>query len=482
MVDNSTLFKIERKDKKSIGQGYHKNQLYYGTTVADPANYNRKLTAIVTSNRESFIAYAEHNNQITDSFGINYSQDFCEDAIDFKWTRNSIYKWLNDDYSVDIKDVFNRLVEVNKEFMIYEDERMHKLISLDEMKTYWFQLFPANARTHFHAGPGSGKTNQLAIYDAFAFNPIMSTDFSSASIYRIIESTCATILIDDFEELEEKDRLSLLRHIKVNYKPFNTLRADGGGKDKKFTPTAYLSYSHLVFNNVLGLGGDWITSQRTITVRLLKHPGAKNKTFEQKDHKWIPLRDDLYVCGLQYFKQVMDNYYKIDGTKVGIKARELEIVKPILAIAKTIDEKLYEEILDLYTSMVQREKVRDLVEDFEYCLLQRLWLDVKDKPDKEKYQIQVSSVASYIADKLSIPKKELRGLEIKIGRMLRSYTNLPSKILHGISVYTLTKETVKTIIESKEYENYIIVNKGDVEDKGDKGNMGDEGDVNWKLD
>lgn len=466
-IEKANLFKRERKDKKSIGQGYNKGQLYYGTTIEDPNNANRKLTAVITSNRECYIAYNDLNNEIKNNFGIHYNQDFCEDAIDFKWTRNSIYNWLTKDYKVDIKILFDTLVDINSEYIIYEDKRFNKLIVLDMMKTYWFQLFPANARTHFHAGPGSGKTNQLAIYDAFSFNPIMSTDFSSASIYRIIESTCASILIDDFEELEERDKLALLRHIKVNYKPFNTLRADGG-KSGQFTPTAYLSYSHVVFNNVLGLGGDWITSQRTITIRLLKHPEAKNKTFNQKDAKWITLRDDMYIMGLQYFKEVMKNYNSIDGN-VNIKARELEIIKPILAIAKTIGEELFQEMLTLYTELTKREKVKDLNEDFEFLLIKYLWEMVRSNEDPDKKtEIQVAPIAQYIIEHSGTERKKRKSIEIKIGHTLRSYTNLPNRCLNGISIYSLTKNTIKVIMESKEYTEHIIGkgDKGDIKDKG----------------
>ena len=144
--------------------------------------------------------------------------------------------------------MFNRIVKINKKFMIYENDFVHNIIGLDIIRSYFHPLFTANSRFYFHAEKGSGKTNQLMIYRALSFNPISSADFSSASIYRNIESTSGTILIDDFDQLPEEQKNAIIQHIRANYKPFRVLRADGG---KGFKPRAYSSYSHLIFNNVL---------------------------------------------------------------------------------------------------------------------------------------------------------------------------------------------------------------------------------------
>jgi len=215
--------------------------------------------------------------------------------------------------------------------MIYEDPRIYSCIAVDILRSF-FLLFNANSRTHLWAEKGSGKTNQCNLFRALMFHPIASPDFSSASIYRTIEATGGTIICDDFDDLQEEEKQRLNRHIKVNYKPFKAVRSDGGGK---FRPQGYDAYSHLVFNNIYGVD-DEITKDRVNTFKLLRHKDAPDIEVDYKDKQFSPLRDDLYICLLQYWEQVQESFNKLKIPD--LRARNLENWKPQLAIAKLIDQ------------------------------------------------------------------------------------------------------------------------------------------------
>lgn len=453
-----TLLSVERRKPQGLGQGYHRNRFYYGSTVEIK---DKTHDCIITSNREIFIDHGKGDvNEITSNFGLNYRFPFYEEVLDFAWTRNGINKWLFEKYKVALKDTFDKLVKLNKEFMLYEDERTHIFIALDILKTYFFQLFPASGRTFFNAEPGSGKTNQIMIYKTFSFNPTTSADFSKASIYRIIESTGATILFDDLDELPEQQKLEVIRHIRVNYKKFKTIRADGGG-GLGFKPTAYNSYSHLVFNNVYGLGNDNITPQRLIVVRVLKHPEAKNLTFDSDNVKWSPLRDDLYTAGLQYWKQVYDNYHKINDED--LESRQLEIFKPILAIAKTISDDVHNDVLEWYKENVKRELVIDISENWEYLMLKDIWNRVKNKKDDEIVKITVKDLGYIISANLGyheLSKKEqankLHSLCIHMGRRLKSYLMFKGYRIDGKTCYDVYRSGIKQVIKSVGYSKDIL--------------------------
>ncbi|HEC87041.1 MAG TPA: hypothetical protein ENI49_04145 [Thermoplasmatales archaeon] len=442
-----SLLAKERRPYQSIGRGVHNGVFYIGTIVEGEKD---QIDVVVTSDRKIYAGFKE-DNKIKKEFGLNYRFPLFADCMDFWWSHKSIEKWVYESYTVDIAELFRKIVELNKKYMIYEDPKTHLYIALDIMRSYFFPLFPANSRTYFHSDPGSGKTNQIMIYDALAFNPITSADFSSASIYRIIESTGGTILVDDFDLLPDEQKNAIIQHIRVNYKKFKTIRADGNRKNR---PYAYNSYSHLVFNNVYGLGNDDITTERIITIRLLKHPEARDLVVNPEDPVWKPIRDDLHVCVLQYWKDVKDCYdkLKIDD----FEARELELIKPILAIAKVIDEEVYHEVLGWYKDLLKREKVKDLKDDWEYNLLRILWKRVKDLGDKEPLRVFVKDLADELLVELypeiddpNKRKKILRKLCVFVGKRLKSYIIFKSGMTDGCSRYDIYKEGILKILRSK---------------------------------
>lgn len=451
------LLKKERKPFQSIGRGIH-NDIFYIGSVLDYGN--KQLDCIITSDRKIYVDWGKGEyNEIKQDFGLNYRFPLFADCLDYWWSNASILKWLENNYTVDIKELFNKITSLNEKFMIYEDNRIHKYTALDIMRSYYFILFTANSRTYHHADPESGKTNQLMIYRALSFNPMSSTDFSSASIYRFIESTSGTVLIDDFDNLPDEQKLAILQHIRTNYKKFKTVRADG---NKSNRPYGYNSYSHLVFNNVYGLGYDEITPQRLITIRLLKHKEAKDITVNPDDEIFIQIRDDLYIMALQYWKEVKEIY---DHLKVdGVTSRELEVIKPILTIAKLIDEKLYHEMLKWFKELTEQEKLKDLTDDWEYHLLKELWNITYDKQDKEIIQVFVKDIAQNIVDKISDPSNEnyiklLHRLCAFVGSRLKGYL-FKGGMTNGRTRYGIYKDRIRQILDTKGLLEIVEVVEG----------------------
>lgn len=461
-----SMLKKERKPFKSIGRGVHNGVFYIGTVL----NQGKKeLDAIVTSDRHIYVDWGKGEyNQIREDFGLNYRFPLFIDCMDNWWSNKSIEKWYKDGYSVDIKQLYNKIVSLNKKYMIYEDERIHKYTALDIIRTYFFDLFPANNRTYHHADPGSGKTNQLMLYRALSFNPISSTDFSSASIYRIIESTSGTILIDDFDNLPEEQKSSIIQHIRTNYKKFKTIRADG---NKKNRPYAYNSYSHLVFNNVYGLGHDLVTPERLITIRLLKHKDAKDITINSDDNFWKPIHDDLYVMALQYWEQVKESYDSIEVED--LNARGLEIIKPILAIAAIISDDIYNDILTWYKETIKQENIRDVTEDWEFLLLKELWERTRYKEDTEEVRVFVKEIAEGIANSVSSPSSEgykqtLNRLYAFVGGKLKGYLFKGGRS-KGVTRYEVYKERVCQVLDSKDLLKTVEESTGEGTGEGVEG-------------
>ena len=441
---------LEKKKRpyQCIGRGLNNDVCYIGTYIEDDNGITHN--AVVTSDRRIYIDYGSGKNQIKNDFDLKYRDDFFYNVLDSWWENESIRKWLFENYIVDIRTLYNKIVEINRKFMIYEDEKCHIYTAVDIIRTYFFHLFNSNSRTHHHADPGSGKTNQMMIYRALSFNPIASPDFSSSSIYRIIESTGGTILIDDFDDLDPDTKARLNRHIKVNYKPFKALRADGG---KRFTPQGYDAYSHVVFNNTGGVY-DNITSERVVTLRLLKHQDARDAEVDYKNSMFKNIRNDLYCCLLQYWKEVKKAY---DGLKVEeLSARDLELFKGPLAIAKIIGEDVYKEILDFAVNYLQQTSLKDLEDDWEYNLLEELYYRVKDLKENQTIDVFVKELTNTLSVKLfdedmskAELKKKLYQLRSFIGGKLTGYILFKKKIPQNRACYEVHLTGVRRVLKSR---------------------------------
>lgn len=466
----------EKRPYENIGRGLSNNVCYIGTYVED--DDGKSHTAVVTSDRKMYIDLGKGKNQIKKDFNLHYREEFYWEILETTWSNEIINKWLYDDYAVDIKDIFKRLVDINRKFIIYEDPRIHICMGIDVLKSFFFFLFNANSRTHHLADPASGKTNQMMIFRAVMFNPIASPDFSSASLYRSIEGTGGTILVDDFDDVPDEEKQRINRHIKVHYKRFKAVRSDGG---KRFRPQGYDAYSHFVFNNTTGIA-DKITQERVVTYRLLKHPNAPKFEVDFRDLQFKSLRDDLYICLLQYWKDVKQTY---DGLKVDeLKGRDLEIFKPQLAIAKIIGKDVYNKVLSFALEYVKQAKEKDLTDDWEYILLKILWKKLKDcKNENETKDIHVKIIADDICNKLyfDLHQKDkdtkLYQLRSFIGGKLSSYIKFKKTIPHGYAIYHVHKKGLEEIIQLKNMPWLL----NDDENEGEVGEVCEVGGVRKNI-
>lgn len=445
----------ENKPNKSIGRGIHDGELYVGAILQlDGKNRN----TIITSKHKVYVDLPD-NNTIRNDFGLHYRDSFFSDVLDHTWSntgKNGIEAWYNATSKVDIKEIFNEILQINKKYMRYEDERVHTYTALDIIRTYFFPLFPANGRTFHNADKGSGKTNQLMVYRGLAFNPISSPDFSSASIYRTIESTSGTILIDDFDKIPEEQKQKLMQHIRGNYKPFKSIRSDGG---KNFKPQGYNAYSHLVFNNVGGLGHDIITADRLVIIRLLRHPKVKKITLTGNEDFFNPVRDELYTLLLQDWEIIKKTYNEIEVDE--LSARQLEIFQPLLTIAKCIGKKTYNEILSFAVDYYEREDLKDLTDNWEYNLWNQIWLKVRGEDENRNIKISVKEIIENIAPILfergdSDYNSKKHKMSIFFGGQLSGIPMFKKVRPQNKVHYYITRKEVERVLEAKNLHKTIV--------------------------
>jgi hypothetical protein len=206
---------------------------------------------------------------------------------------------------------------------------------------------------------------------------------------------------------------------------------------------------------------------------LLKHNDARDITVDYKNPVFQPVRDNLYVCLMQYWKEVKDAY---DSIKVEeLTARELELFKPLLAIAKIIGEDAYKQILDFAVEYIEQESLKDLYDDWEFALLEHLWNKVSDKPEDEIVRVSVKDIADllcekFFGDKDQRPFKEkIYTMRSFVGGKLTGYVKFKKTRPQNQVHYHIYRKGIEEILETKRWLGLFKEGLGLILDSFDTG-------------
>jgi len=437
---------------QSLGIGIHNNVFYFGTKLNDEEG--RVFDAVVTSDKKIYVDWGE-KNEIKEEFGLNYRFPFFNEVIDHMWSRTGKYginAWLYGDLKeISLKEVYERVLELVKSKWWSPDERNQKYVTLDIISTYFLPVFEAKGRTLTYGDPGFGKTRLMRVFQLLAFNPSMSMDFSDPSIFRIIESTKATILIDNYDTLEEEKKKRILHILLTGYTSGQkAVRIEG---KTRFVPRGFDVFSHMVINSILPLNE--VAEDRSNIIRSLRTDDPKYAKLDPKNPVWQETMDMLHVCALQNWKKVKQTYDELKEKE--LVARELERSEAVLTIAKAIDLKLYEEMLKYFKEEVERRKVRDVKEEWLYAALSYI---IEKLGDKSEIEISVKEIGEVTAAEIfdSNAKdfsRQVHNYKIYLGKAFRANPLFKSKIKEGYSFYTFTKDALLKFCKMKNYDELV---------------------------
>ena len=299
-----------------------------------------------------------------------------------RWSLASIQEFIKGNINSEIKEVYHMIKQEYELYMDFSLEITATYASLWVIGTYFFPVFTAFPYTYFGGVREAGKTKMLALTQQMAFNSISSGNISTASIFRIVEGSRATLLIDEAEKLGATDRGQEFKNIlNASYKPGNPVyRTEKNSRDQ-FIVTAFDAYSPKMLANISGL--EDVLESRVIPWNLMRtlSPEIANREIDSNDKKWQQLRDKLYILALTKWKQVKETYDNTASIN-GINARSWEIWKPIVALAELCDvsdgiiayakeqsiEKLYESTVEAADSVLLSALVSLVGEDGYYSV------------------------------------------------------------------------------------------------------------------
>ena len=229
-----------------------------------------------------------------------------------------------------------------------------------------YQLFDSFPYLLLNGEKHSGKTKTQDVGTYLCFNAIHTADISSSPLFRLVEGSGCTLLIDEAEKLKDPKRSEDIREIlNGGYKRGAVVYRTN---PESLKPESFRVYSPKMIANIKGLGD--VLESRCITITMLRAlEGEKaNSTVNDRSENWAYKRHLLYSFGLQYFREIREIYeYDKELRHIPmVSGREGELWIPILTLAKLIDRhggnQLYEHMREIAREKSQESKEEGLSE------------------------------------------------------------------------------------------------------------------------
>jgi len=427
----------------------------------------------VTDEGEVFIATDEELEK------RNLQLKYPAVALELRWPLESIKEYVKIKATgtqppFDPRSLLEDIVELLKKYIdLKEDEREYTFVALWIVGTYLLPVWNSYPYLSISGAKRSGKSKLLKFLEMLAFNALFSTNISTASLYRLVQSLRCTLLVDEAELLSSPEKRTELRNIlNSGYKKygyvFRTVKVRGDvivpAKFEVFSPKAFVTYEGL----------EDVTEDRSVNIvmrRTLDRSIANSEIYED-DPVWEEIRGKLYVFALFYWKKIKEIYENLPEIDM-LESRFRELWKPILALAKFFGDDVYEQMAGLAVKKTKERIVEDAVEAREASLIRVLlelvtedgWYKVSEITEKlREYEEDGKWVTSRWVGRTLSRKFGFKDVRRGPGRGRPTERYITVEKLHelakeyGVDIPEETVQTVQTVHEGPELtdEGYLL--------------------------
>lgn len=282
---NDTLFMTFPIDvMRSVEEGRGKNKHTVKRRQHD--------TVCVTSEREHFM----YNEEQVANKGFVFPQTF-QRVSESPWPRPLMFDYLEGRApTIQPRELHARLRQIVFEHVEYSDEIFYDLIPLFIMGTYVYRVFPSVCYIHFNGTRASGKTQNMKLIQALAFNAVMASSMTPPSLFRRTAATSATVILDEAEHLDHENNMDIRQLLNSGYTVGGTAVRTEGSAQTGFYQIEYDVFSPKVLGSINPL--DPVLQSRCIVVAMMPTLRQLPEVIPS-DEKWASVRNQLYLWALQ---------------------------------------------------------------------------------------------------------------------------------------------------------------------------------------
>ena len=307
----------EIKDK-TITEAKFENRAFF---IINNPNSNTKTRQILP---------IEHDS-LKDKFRIDVLPAWKSSRI----TYEDLVNWLKETDKTEPKKLFQLMDECSRGYFDYPNEFDYSYYNLWNIGTYFYELFDAFPYNDYTGTKRSGKTKALEFQKHVCFNAIMSADMSGSSVFRMIEGTGATLLLDETEQYGNKKNESAQQVRTILMQGFLkdqfAIRSEGKANEG-FTPVTFNLYSPKSMAHINAF--DDVLEDRCIS-HLMRRSKNKDMLDSWPDNK-NPLFQKIRNLCYRLFLDYADEIYNLQEEAkhlIPVSGRELKLWTPIITLA-----------------------------------------------------------------------------------------------------------------------------------------------------
>lgn len=343
--------------------------------------------AIITSDHKLIDVY--------DNSELNRLMVYYKDIpSEFKlgWELDKIREFLEGGEEIVSKEeVYKKIKTIYQKNIYYGFDEWFDFDTCWDIGTYFFNLFSTFPIYERRGIRGSGKTKAMSISRNIAFNSsdTILINPSESSLFRETNDKRFTKYIDEAEKLfrftkygvEPDQRIDL---INSSYKKGSSVpRVEKIGN--KFQTVYYKTYSPTQIGSINGLYG--ATEDRAIvhiSTRIPKEDPRGEREVNDNNPIFQEIRNELYLLMFQNWKEIREIYSSLKCEK--LKQRQFELWKPILTIARFIDDSTYDEMLKFAEKLTKVKATKDNISesslDYKICIKVKELISNSDNLDE----------------------------------------------------------------------------------------------------
>lgn len=299
-----------------------------------------------------------------------------------RWDPQDVQKYLKEKEPTEPQLLFNLLKEKAKFYLEFENESSYDFFVLWSIGTYFHILFDAYPYVDLLGTKRAGKTKALEFLKLTCFNAIMSPDLSSASMFRLIELTNGTILLDETEQFKNQ-KLENAQHVRIllNQGFLKDQHAYRVSKDT-FQPESYDLFSPKALAHINSF--DDVLEDRCIQIimRRSTNKGIQDTYPNDSDLDFSQIRNLSYRLFLDYVNEI--NGLKIEAQKLlPVSGREKLLWIPIITLALFFErhgvEKVVASVIALATASSKGRQLTDEQDNLDYRIVNYLETQITEQ-------------------------------------------------------------------------------------------------------
>lgn len=312
----------------NLPQDYLNGKMYFGIEIDNQSH-------IVNSDKELFPA------SVAETRGLEVKHD---ETDTFKFSKKGIVSFIEQNRTINIYELYNRILDYLKQYIVFNNENNPKLIAVWIIGTYLYQIFRYYPYIWLQAEKASGKTLLMEVSSPLSFNGELYVNPTEAVIFRDVAYNSKTMFLDEVEKFRKQDEKlhgQIMTILKAGFNKSGQASRVEPDSNGQFTIKRYSAFSPKMFAGINDL--DDVLADRTIRVALIRKNDSeiilRYKEGPEILEKQRQIRDDLYIYALMNASIVAKKYNTENIVKnQSLNGRELDIWEPIFLLANLIDE------------------------------------------------------------------------------------------------------------------------------------------------